>query len=198
MEDRAGGTGSRMKKAIFLDRDGTLIQEVGYLRMLEDLRFTPRAAEALQTFARLGYLNIVVTNQSAVARGLLSPKALNKIHQKLKAMAKEEDAAIHDIFYCPHFPEGRVSPYNIECSCRKPKAGMLEQAVAKHHIDLQQSILVGDKICDLELGKNAGLRTVLVLTGYGSQTKGEWTEPVECFANLFEFAKSLAAEQSLL
>ena len=197
VENSTGRTGSRMKKAIFLDRDGTLIQEVGYLRMLEDLRFTPRAAEALQIFASLGYLNIVITNQSAVARGLLSPKALNKIHQKLKSMAKEEDATIHDIFFCPHFPEGRVAPYNIECSCRKPKSGMLEQAVEKHHIDLQQSILIGDKICDLELGKNAGLRTILVLTGYGAQTKEEWTEAVECYPNLYEFSKSLMAEERL-
>jgi D-glycero-D-manno-heptose 1,7-bisphosphate phosphatase len=187
-----------VKKAVFLDRDGTLVQEVGYLRMLEDLRFTPRAAEALHVFATLGYLNIVITNQSAVARGLLSPKALNKIHQKLKTMAKEEDATIHDIFFCPHFPEGRVAPYNIECQCRKPKPGMLEQAAAKHRIDLQQSILIGDKISDLELGKNAGIRTILVLTGYGSQTKDAWTEPVECFLNLYEFAKSLSAEERLL
>src|SRR5688500_11687609 len=84
LEDTTRGARTHVKKAIFIDRDGTLIQEVGYLRMMEDLRFTPRAADALRTFENLGYLNIVITNQSAVARGLLSPKALNKIHQKLK------------------------------------------------------------------------------------------------------------------
>ena len=184
-----------MKKAIFIDRDGTLIQEVGYLRMLEDLRFTPRAAEALRTFQNLGYLNLVITNQSAVARGLLSPKVVNKIHQKLKLMAKDEDAVIHDVFYCPHFPGGRVAPYNVECDCRKPKPGMLLQAAEKHRIDLQQSLLIGDKISDLELGKNAGVRTVLVLTGSGQQTKETWQEPVESFPNLFEFSKYLREQE---
>lgn len=180
-----------MKKAIFLDRDGTLIDEVSYLRMMEDLRFTPRAAEALRIFHGLGFLNIVITNQSAVSRGLLSPKALAKIHNRLKGMAKDEDALIHDIFFCPHLPEGRVAPYNVECDCRKPKTGMLHAAAAKHHIDLQQSILIGDKITDLELGRNAMIRTILVLTGYGKETQQAWKEPVESFANLYEFAKSL-------
>ncbi len=196
LENATYGACAGVKKAIFIDRDGTLIQEVSYLRMLEDLKFTPRAAEALRIFQNLGYLNIVITNQSAVARGLISPKSVNKIHQKLKAMAKDEDAVIDDVFYCPHFPAGRVAPYNIECECRKPKSGMLGQAASKHRIDLQQSILIGDKTVDLELGKNAGLRTVLVLTGYGSQTKEAWKEPVECFPNLFEFAKTLSSSSS--
>jgi D-glycero-D-manno-heptose 1,7-bisphosphate phosphatase len=190
------GARAGMKKAIFIDRDGTLIDEVSYLRMLEDLRFTPRAAEALRTFHNLGYLNIVITNQSAVARGLLSPKALNKIHNKLKLMAKEEDAMIHDIFFCPHFPEGRVAPFNIECDCRKPKPGMLHQAAAKHKIDLQQSILIGDKSSDLQLAKNVDARPVLVLTGSGSQTKEIWQEPVESFPNLYEFSKYLREQEA--
>jgi histidinol-phosphate phosphatase family protein len=180
-----------MNKAIFIDRDGTLIEEVGYLRMMEDLRFTPRAAEALGKFHANGFLNIVITNQSAVARGLLSPKALHKIHLRLKNMAKDEDAIIDDIFVCPHFPEGRVAPYNVECECRKPKIGLIQQAVEKYKIDLQQSILIGDKTTDLELGRNAGLRTILVLTGYGKQTKDSWPDPVEVFPNLYEFSKSI-------
>ena len=185
-----------MKKAIFVHRDGSLIQEVSYLRMMEDLRFTTRAAEALRIFAELGYLNIVITNQSAVARGLLSPKLLNKIHQKLKAMAKDEDAIIHDIFSCPHFEGGRVSPFNVECDCRIPKPGLLQQAIEKHQIDLEQSILIGDRPAVLELGRSAALRTVLVLTGNGSATKTEWPEPIESHANLFEFAKSLRASMA--
>jgi len=180
-----------MKKAIFIDRDGTLIQEVGYLKMLEDLRFTFKATEALRLFHQSGYLNIVLTNQSAVARGLLSPKQLHKIHLRLKALAAEEQARIDDIFFCPHFPEGRVPPYNIECNCRKPKPGMILQAAEKHHLDLHQCIAVGDKSSDLELAKNAGIRGVLVLTGYGSQTRQQWPEPVEAFPNLYEFAKTL-------
>jgi len=187
-----------MNKAVFIDRDGTLIEEVGYLRMMEDLRFTPRAAEALRTFHNHGFLNIVITNQSAVARGLLSPKALHKIHLRLKNMAKDEDAVVDDIFFCPHFPGGRVAPYNVECDCRKPKIGMIQQAAEKHNIDLQQSILIGDKTSDLELGRNAGIRTVLVLTGYGKETKQSWNEPVEIVTNLFEFSKTLTAPTTVI
>jgi len=187
-----------VKKAIFIDRDGTLIEEVGYLRMLEDLRFTPRAAEASRIFHSQNYLNVVITNQSAVARGLLSPKSLNKIHNRLKMMAKDEDSIIDDVFYCPHFPEGRVSPFNVDCDCRKPKTGMIQQAVAKHNIDLEQSILIGDKISDLELGQNAGIRTILVLTGYGKQTQEAWNGPVEVATNLFEFAKTIGAKSQSL
>ena len=194
LENTTQGNGTHMKKAVFIDRDGTLIQEVAYLRMLEDMRFTPRAAEALRAFEKLGYLNIVITNQSAVARGLLSPKTVNKIHQKLKAMAKDEDSVIHHFVYCPHSSEARIPLFNVECNCRKPKPGMLTETATRFHIDLKQSIFIGDEAVDLELGKNAGIRTVLVLTGSGAKVKEEWSEPVESFPNLFEFSKSLYAE----
>jgi D-glycero-D-manno-heptose 1,7-bisphosphate phosphatase len=182
-----------MKKAIFIDRDGTLIQEVGYLKMMEDLRFTPRAAEALQIFKSLGYLNIVITNQSAVARGILSPRELEKIHRRLRAMARDEDAAIHDILCCPHFAGGRIAPYNVECECRKPKPGMLLSARDKHGLDLAKCYVVGDKASDLELAANAGARGVLVLTGYGAETRARLESPgtVASFRSLYEFALSL-------
>ncbi len=185
-----------MKKAILMDRDGTLIQEAGYLKMLEDLRFTDKATEALKLFHQLGFLNIVITNQSAVARGILSPKELNKIHHRLKELAAAEEAVIDDIFYCPHYPEGRIPPYNIDCDCRKPKSGLIWQARDKHQLDLQQCVVVGDKASDLELAANAGVRGVLVLTGYGTQTRKEWSGAVEVFSSLFHFAKDLA-ERSL-
>src|SRR3972149_11743721 len=183
-----------MKKAIFVDRDGTLIQEVGYLKMIDDLRFTYKATEALRMFKELGYLNIVITNQSAVARGILSPKELRKIHLRLKLLAKEEGALIDDIFFCPHLPApgGRVSPYNVECECRKPKAGMIVRAQEKYHLDLQQCILVGDKVSDLEMARHAGLRGVLVLTGYGGATRSQWVESVDTYPNLYEFARNLS------
>jgi D-glycero-D-manno-heptose 1,7-bisphosphate phosphatase len=180
-----------MKKAIFIDRDGTLIEEVGYLKMLEDMRFTLRATSALRIFSELGFLNLVITNQSAVARGILSPKELSKIHGKLREFAERENAYIDQIYVCPHFPEGRMAPYNIDCDCRKPKPGMIFQAREKHELDLQQCILVGDKVSDLQLAVNAGVRPVLVLTGYGAKTRDEWQQPVECYENLYQFALAL-------
>ena len=182
-----------MKKAIIMDRDGTLIHEVGYLKMIEDMRFTPRATDALRIFHELGYLNIVVTNQSAVARGLLSPKELSKIHKKLKELAADEGAVVDAIYYCPHYPEGRMAPFNIECECRKPRPGMVLQAQEKYKLDLSQCYLAGDKPSDLELAVNAGVRPVLVLTGYGCTTKREWSGPVEVYAGLYEFALNLKA-----
>lgn len=178
-------------KAVFIDRDGTLVEEVGYLKMLEDLRFTPRATSALRIFSGLGFLNIVITNQSAVARGILSPKELNKIHNKMRDLAAQEDAHIDHVYYCPHYPEGRMEPYNVECDCRKPKPGMIFQAREKYGLDLQQCIIVGDKGSDLELAQNSGVRPVLVLTGYGSATKNEWPHPVESYPTLYDFALSL-------
>ncbi len=180
-----------MTKAIFIDRDGTLIQEVGYLKMLEDLRFTPRAVNALEIFHQHGFMNIVITNQSAIARGILSPKELNKIHQKMKLLAKEEGAIIDDIFYCPHLPEGRVAPFNVECECRKPKPGMILEAAQKHHLDLQECIVVGDKLSDLQLAEQAGVRGVLVLTGYGNETRKELQNEIESYATLYDFAMKL-------
>lgn len=180
-----------MKKAILIDRDGTLIEEVGYLKLLEDIRFTHKATQALQIFSELGFLNLILTNQSAVARGMLSTGELKKIHNKLKLLAREEDAAIDDLFFCPHYAKGRVSPYNVDCDCRKPKPGMVLQAQAKHKLLLEDCYLIGDKTTDLELAKNAGVRGVLVLTGYGKQTQQEWQEYVPVFPNLYEFALSL-------
>jgi D-glycero-D-manno-heptose 1,7-bisphosphate phosphatase len=180
-----------MNKAIFIDRDGTLIQEVGYLKMLEDLRFTFHALEALRIFKELGFLNIVITNQSAVARGILSPKELKKIHQRMTALALEENAIIDDVFFCPHFAEGRVSPYNVECECRKPKPGMIFSARDTHHLDLKECFVVGDKHSDIELARNAGVPSALVLTGYGAETREKLDTPVQIYPNLHTFALHL-------
>lgn len=180
-----------MAKAIFIDRDGTLIEEVGYLKMLEDLRFTPRAVNALELFHQRGFINIVITNQSAIARGILSPKELNKIHQKMKLLAKEEGGIIDDIFYCPHFAEGRIAPYNVECECRKPKPGMILQAAQKHRLDLQECIVVGDKVSDMQLAEQAEIRGVLVLTGYGKEAQKELQNQIESYETLYDFAMKL-------
>jgi len=185
-----------MRKAIFIDRDGTLIEEVGYLKMIEDLRFTTRATRALSIFHELGFLNIVMTNQSAIARGILSEKELKKIHQRLKILAEEDGAPVDDIFYCPHFPGGRMAPHNVECECRKPKPGMILQAREKHDLDLQQCYVVGDKPSDLELARNAGATGILVLTGYGAQTRQQIDPSVSVFPNLYEFSLDLKKKYS--
>jgi D,D-heptose 1,7-bisphosphate phosphatase len=168
-----------------------LIEEVGYLKLLEDIRFTPKGIEALKSFHELGFLNLIITNQSAIARGMLSPAKLKKIHSRLKELAAEENTKIDDIFFCPHFASGRIAEYAIECDCRKPKPGLVIQAQEKYGLQLEDCYLVGDKPTDLELAKNSGVRGVLVLTGFGKQTKEEWTGDEAVFPNLYEFALSL-------
>jgi D-glycero-D-manno-heptose 1,7-bisphosphate phosphatase len=147
------------RPAIFLDRDGTLIEEVNYLSHVEDLRLFPFSAEAVTQLKDAGFLIIVVTNQSGIGRGIYTEADMHAIHA---AIQKELDGAIDAFYFCPHLPcDG--------CECRKPKLGMIEAAMRDVAIDLENSWMVGDKKIDVETGQAAGMSTALVLTGYGMQ-----------------------------
>jgi D-glycero-D-manno-heptose 1,7-bisphosphate phosphatase len=148
-----------MKPAIFLDRDGTLIEEVNYLSRVEELRLFPSTRAAVRSFKDNGFLVLVVTNQSGIGRGIFSVEAMHSIHQQIQA---ELDGAIDQFYFCPHLPcDG--------CVCRKPNPGMIKAAQSEFEIDMERSWTVGDKKIDVETGQVAGLRTALVLTGYGTQ-----------------------------
>ncbi len=147
-----------MQKAVFLDRDGTLIEEVNYLSRLEDLRFFPYTREALFSLKRAGFLLFVVTNQSGIGRGFFEESAMHGIHERIQS---EMSGIIESFHFCPHLPEGG-------CICRKPKTGMIDAAVQNILIDRANSWFIGDKKLDIETGFNAGLRTALVKTGYGA------------------------------
>jgi len=147
------------RPAIFLDRDGTLIEEVNFLSRVEDLRLYPFTLPALESLKRAGYLLIVVTNQSGIGRGIYDEDAMHAIHN---AMQSELDNIIDAFYFCPHLPcDG--------CACRKPGLGMIEAACRDFPIDIGRSWMVGDKNIDIELGLNAGTSTILVRTGYGTQ-----------------------------
>ena len=153
-----------MKKqpAVFLDRDGTLIEEVNYLSHVEDLRLFPFSASAVKLLKDNGFLVIVVTNQSGIGRGIFDEASMHSIHEQIQV---ELSGAIDAFYFCPHLPcDG--------CNCRKPNLGMVESAVADFDIDLERSWMVGDKKVDVETGFAAGLQSALVLTGYGRQHKG--------------------------
>ncbi|MCP4365048.1 MAG: HAD family hydrolase [Planctomycetes bacterium] len=155
------------KRAVFLDRDGTIVRGVEYLRTPEELELLPNAARAIKRFNEDGYLTIIITNQSGVARGFLTEETLAEIHKRLLGMLSEEGARIDAIYYCPHLAEGTVEAYSIDCQCRKPRAGMLQRAATEHDIDLSTSTMIGDTPADVMAGKAAGCRTVLVQThGY--------------------------------
>jgi D-glycero-D-manno-heptose 1,7-bisphosphate phosphatase len=152
---------SKKQPAVFLDRDGTLIEEVNYLARAEDVRIFPCTAEAVRLLRDKGFLIIVLTNQSGIGRGIYTEAAMHAVHKKIQT---ELSGAIDGFYFCPHLPcDG--------CDCRKPGLGMINSALRDFEIDLERSWMVGDKKIDVETGKNAGIRSALVLTGYGQLHK---------------------------
>ena len=171
--------------AVFLDRDGVVNKEIGYITSIEQIEIYDFAREAINIFHDAGWKVIIVTNQSAVARGMLTEAKLREIHKYFIDCLK-----VDDIFYCPHYPpeNEEVYPYNIYCNCRKPSSEMIIEAAEKYNIDLKKSYMVGDKVSDILTGKNAGVSTVLVKTGYGSNWIETEIRPDYVFENLKEFA----------
>lgn len=167
---------SEGRAAVFFDRDGTLIEDVGYLSNAAGLRMIPGAAEGVRRLNDRGFLTFVISNQSGVARGYFSEQDLVPIHQRLEAELANAGAHLDHIYYCPHHPTRGRPPYDVECTCRKPRTGMLEQAVKEFNVDLRRSYVIGDKFADVKVGHNAGTRTVLVLTGYGPSAVQECRE----------------------
>jgi D-glycero-D-manno-heptose 1,7-bisphosphate phosphatase len=160
-----------MKKAVFLDRDGTLIRDVGYICDFKQVEVFPFAAAAVRRLNRAGFLVIVASNQSAVARGMCSEGQVQALHRELQAHFAGQGAVIAAFYYCPFLADGRVQAYRRESPLRKPAPGMLLQAAGDFGIDLESSFMVGDKADDIEAGRRAGCRTVLVRTGEGRMSE---------------------------
>lgn len=150
------------KPALFLDRDGVLTEEISYITSVENLHIFPYAAECIRQIHEKGYYAIVITNQSGVARGLFTEKTLKDMNTFLKEMT-----GVDAIYYCPHHPDGDVDQYRKICKCRKPEIGLLEQACLDFDIDMNRSYMVGDRAGDILTGQRAGLKTVLLESGYG-------------------------------
>jgi D-glycero-D-manno-heptose 1,7-bisphosphate phosphatase len=158
--------------AVFLDRDGTVNEEVGYLRDLAKLKLIPGAAAAIRRLNEAGHLVILVTNQSGVARGYFPESMVHDAHALLAKMLGAEGARLDGIYYCPHHPTAGTSHYTTECDCRKPATGLLNRAAKDLNIDLARSFMVGDKWSDVELGNRAGARSILVSTGFAADDPG--------------------------
>jgi D-glycero-D-manno-heptose 1,7-bisphosphate phosphatase len=158
-----------MHAGIFYDRDGTINEERNYLSSPDQLHLFPKAAQALIEAQALGYKNIIISNQSGVARGYITEEQVRIVHEALLHLLKNEGATVDAIYYCPHHPETGNPPYRKECECRKPKIGMLLQAARELSLDLRQSFVIGDKLTDIQTAINAGAQGILVKTGYGSQ-----------------------------
>jgi D-glycero-D-manno-heptose 1,7-bisphosphate phosphatase len=159
------------RPAVFIDRDGTLTEEVGYVNHPSRLRLLPRAAEAVRRLNDAGLPAVLVTNQAGLARGYFTEDILRTTNEALVSQLKQAGAHLDGIYVCPHHPTEGVPPYRTSCDCRKPAPGLLRRAAADLGLDLTASTMVGDKPSDLMPGRTVGARAVLVLTGYG---RGEW------------------------
>jgi D,D-heptose 1,7-bisphosphate phosphatase len=161
-----------MKKsdaAIFLDKDGTLIQDIPYNVDPSRIEWMPGALAGLQQLQSAGYRLIVVSNQSGVARGFFPEVALQAVAAELHQRLAQADLVLTGFYYCPHHPEGVIEPYRKDCTCRKPAPGLILQAAAEHHIDLQRSWMIGDILHDVEAGRRAGCQTVLLDNGHETE-----------------------------
>jgi D-glycero-D-manno-heptose 1,7-bisphosphate phosphatase len=159
--------GSGRARAVFLDRDGTLIEEVGYLERVSRVALFPWTIDAVRLLNRAGFLVVVITNQAGIARGYFPESLVETVHRHIDSLLAVGDARIDAYYYCPHHPQGIVEPYNRSCDCRKPGRALIDRAAADLGIDPAASFVVGDRWLDIQMASAVGARGVLVRTGYG-------------------------------
>ncbi|HJV66602.1 MAG TPA: D-glycero-beta-D-manno-heptose 1,7-bisphosphate 7-phosphatase [Geomonas sp.] len=172
------------RRAVFLDRDGTINVEVQYLHKVEEFEFIAGVPAALKKLQEAGFLLVVVTNQSGIGRGHYDEDALDAIHSHMHEELARVGVSIDACYFCPHHPEHAKGDYLKECACRKPLPGMLQQAARDLDIDLGSSFMVGDKLADVEAGINAGCTSLMVLTGYGTSHVSRLPEGIKAYRDL--------------
>jgi D-glycero-D-manno-heptose 1,7-bisphosphate phosphatase len=158
-------------KAVFLDRDGTINEQMGYINHIDRFHLLPSVAQAIRLLNEHGWKVVVITNQSGVARGYFPESLVHQVHKKMRDLLKGEGAYLDGVYYCPHHPDVGIPPYRQNCRCRKPATGLIEEAMKELDLDCSQSYMVGDRGMDIEFARQVGSKAILVLTGYG---KGEW------------------------
>jgi D-glycero-D-manno-heptose 1,7-bisphosphate phosphatase len=176
-------------RAVFLDRDGTLIEEVGYLERVERVALYPWSIDAIRALNRTGFRVVLVTNQSGVARGFFTEAVVDEVHGRIAALLEAGGARIDAYYYCPHHPDGKIAQYAQRCDCRKPSRGLVDRAARELGVDPARSFVVGDRWLDVELAHAVGARGVLVRTGYGLTEESKPPEGMEADAvvnNLIE------------
>ncbi len=185
---KAGWSDELMKKyaAVFLDRDGTINEEVGYMDSLEKLKIIPEAFEAIRLINQNGMKAVVITNQSGVARGLFSEEFVQTVHAIIQEQLKARKAFIEAFYHCPHHPTEGQGVYLQACNCRKPAPGLLFKAADEMEIDLGRSYMIGDMPKDIDAAKRAGAKGILVRTGYGQEHRAFDVEPDYIAGNILE------------
>lgn len=176
------------RPAIFIDRDGTVVREVDLLHRIEDLGLLSFSAAAIKKINNSDYLSFLITNQPVVARNLCDIAAIRQIHNKLETLLGREGAYLNDIYFCPHHPDkgypGENPEFKIDCDCRKPKTGMISKAVKEYNVDVESSWVIGDMTTDIQTGKNAGMKTILVRTGKAGEDGKFEVSPDYIFDNI--------------
>jgi D-glycero-D-manno-heptose 1,7-bisphosphate phosphatase len=188
------------RPAIFMDRDGTLSHEVGYVNHASRFRLYPWTVDAIRTINRAGWLAVVVTNQAGVARGYFPESVLHEVLGRLDAQVKAGGARLDAVYVCMHHPTAGHPPYRIDCDCRKPRPGLLRRAEAELGIDLARSWMIGDRHGDLQVAWNAGARAALVKTGYGlgelTYHAPSWSRPPDLVAeNVLEAVDAILSRE---
>ena len=159
------------RRAVFMDRDGTISEEVGYVNHAARYKVFAYSPQAVRLLNDGGWLAVLVTNQAGVARGYFTENLIGAVHNALKAELEREGARLDAIYYCAHHPSVGEPPYRFDCDCRKPKPGLIQRAASDLNIELSTSWMIGDRYSDIELARNAGVQSAFVLSGYG---RGEW------------------------
>lgn len=155
--------------AVFLDRDGTINKEVGYLHRKKDLRLLPHAADAIRQLNRLGVIIIVIANQAAVAKGLITEKGIDDLNTMVNKRLSKKGAQVDGFYFCPHHPNATLAKYRKNCQDRKPNTGLIKKAIKDFNLSLRGAFFVGDTTTDVLTAKNLGIRSILVKTGYGGK-----------------------------
>jgi D-glycero-D-manno-heptose 1,7-bisphosphate phosphatase len=165
---RSGQDPSSAQPAVFLDRDGTLIEDIPYLGSVDRLALFPWTIDTVRALNRAGLAVVIVTNQSGIARGFMTEAAVHDIHSEISRRLEAGGARVEAYYYCPHHPDGTVEPYGRRCDCRKPARGLVDRAASDLHLDPSRSFVVGDKWVDVGLARGIGARGILVRTGTGA------------------------------
>jgi len=179
------------RSAVFLDRDGTINVEREFIHRIEDFEFIPGAPQAIRLLKAAGFMVIVVTNQSGVARGYYDEAAIDLLHRHMDAELAGFGAVIDAYYFCPHHPEHGTGKYRKQCGCRKPLAGMLYQAAEDFSLDLTTSYIIGDRLADVEAGLNAGCIPLLVRTGYGADESIKLQPDIPVYDDLLSAARAI-------
>src|SRR3989344_984197 len=174
-----------MNKAVFLDRDNTIIEDKGYVYKIEDLKFLPGTIEGLKRLSK-EFIFVIITNQSGIGRGYYTKEQYESFKKEMNSKLKEHGIVIAKEYYCPHHPEKALEEYRIDCNCRKPKTGMLDKAKKELNIDFKKSWVIGDKSSDIGAGKNIKARTIGILNQYSDRQDLEQALPDKICNNLEE------------